>query len=406
MITGPYATGPGQPIVDAFGRIRVSNPQTLFDGRCLRDKNPIAFVESLSGSATSVHRANEASVRMSVASNSAKVTRQSRWAIPYQPGKSDLIFMTFNPNGKQADITKRVGLFNDDNGVFLEWDGDEVYFVVRSKVSGSVVDTKVKQDDWNIDPMRGLGKQGNGLGRTLDLNDTQILVMDIEWLGVGRVRFGFVIDGLIIYAHEALHANNGLQTVYMSTATLPLRYEIEQTNAPASGSMDAICCTLIREGGEAEPGVQRGVARTAGTSIASGSPEQVIAIRKDAADIDGFARLANVSAISTGASANFTWYLVLNPTFTGGSAPSWVDVPDSIIEYDIARDGVWDGGGYVVANGVVSNDSGQLSFSRQTRADTLALGALVDGTSDVLALIIDPASNATFIGAMDWLETT
>lgn len=402
---GPYAQSPGQPLIDAFGRLRVSNPQTLFDGRTLRDKNSTSFVEKLTGTGTSTHRTNEASVRLATSAASDKVTRQSRWTVPYQPGKSDLLFMTFNPNGHEANVTKRAGLFNDDNGVFLEWDGDTAYFVVRSNVSGSPVETRIPQDEWNIDPMRGLGKNGNGLGRTLDLAATQILVIDVEWLGVGRVRFGFVIDGAIIYAHQALHANMALTSVYMSTATLPIRYEIEQTGA-GSGYMDCICSTLIREGGESEPGLQRSQVRGSATAIASGSPEALIAIRLDAADIEAFARVVDATAISTGASANFRWYLVRNPTYTGGTAPSWVDVPNSVVEYDITRDGVWDGGGEVIASGLVSNDSGQLQFSRQTRADSFALGSDVDGNSDVIALIIDPLSNASFDGSISWLETT
>lgn len=394
--------GEGQPIVDAFGRLRVSNPVTIFDGRAVRTKNPIVWTEAITGAGTSTLRTNEASVRIATAGSGDKVVRQSRWNIPYQPGKSDLLFQTFAPNGQQTNARKRAGRFNDNNGCFLEWTDTAINFVVRSKATGSVVDTKVEQANWNLDRLDGTGPSR----KVLDLNDTQILVVDFEWLGVGRVRFGFVIDGLIFYCHEALHANNGLSTVYMSTATLPIRYEVEQLGA-GTAFMDCICASLIREGGEVDPGVPRGRVTASTKSVSPGSPQSLMRLRLDSLDVEGFAKVTGVDAITTTDRGQFKWWLVLNPTFTGGTPASFVDETDSILEYDVTGTGVWNNDGYVVTSGLATTAGGGISLQEDPRANAYALGVGADGAADVLALIVDPlgAGALAFHGCMNWIET-
>lgn len=131
-----------------------------------------------------------------------------------------------------------MGFFNDANGVMLRASGNTLQFVIRSSTSGSVSETVVNQSDWNINTLPAL-----------NFAKAQIFTADIEWLGVGRVRTGFVIDGEIVYCHEFQHSNV-LNSVYMGTAILPLSYRIHNATAQASGhSMKQICSSILSEGG-------------------------------------------------------------------------------------------------------------------------------------------------------------
>jgi len=226
---------------DAFGRLRVSNPVTVFDSQN-RYVDGEQFSSNNSGSGSVTYNANSSNFTLSVSGNGDEVIRQAKRVTLYQPGKSLLIMNTFAFNTPTNNLRQRVGYFTAQNGIFLEADGTTINIVKRSYTSGSAVDTKVAQASWNGDVFDGTGASGI----TLDVSKTQILWTDIEWLGVGSVRVGFVINGVFYIAHTFHHAN--VETdVYMTTASLNCRYEITSTGA--SGSMRQICSTVISEGG-------------------------------------------------------------------------------------------------------------------------------------------------------------
>ena len=86
------STGAG-PASDAFGRLRTSEPYTIFDSKQIFDNQPLFWddqEESGSGT-TSVHDADAARTRIGVANTTAgKRTRQTFMRFNYQPGKSQL----------------------------------------------------------------------------------------------------------------------------------------------------------------------------------------------------------------------------------------------------------------------------------------------------------------------------
>ena len=229
--------------LDAFARLRVSNPVTLFDSQN-RYIDGEQFSSDNSGSGSVTYNPNSSNFTLSVSGNGDEVIRQAKRVTLYQPGKSLLIMNTFAFNTPTTNLRQRVGYFTAQNGIFLEADGEDIYIVKRSYTSGSAVDTRIAQSNWNGDTLNGAGASGI----VLDVSKTQIIWTDIEWLGVGSVRVGFVIDGVFHLAHSFHHAN--LETdVYMTTASLNCRYEITSTGA--SGSMLQICSTVISEGGYA-----------------------------------------------------------------------------------------------------------------------------------------------------------
>jgi len=251
--------------VDAFGRIRGSAPYTLFDSQNRYAKNDL-FSESTTGSATVTYDANASTVQLNVtAASGDEVVRQTYRSFSYQPGKGLLVMNTFVMPTANSNQRIRIGYFNTENGVFLEREGTAIYLTRRTYVTGTAIDTRVAQADWNGDKLNGTGASGY----TLDLTKAQIFWEDFEWLGVGSVRCGFVINGETIICHTFQNANN-LTSVYMTTAILPVRYEITNFGASTAATLKQICSTVISEGGY-EKKVATDVVRmtTPNTSIGS-----------------------------------------------------------------------------------------------------------------------------------------
>lgn len=376
---------------DAFGRLRVSNPQTIFDSKLVYDAQPLYWAEEQTGGAAAgVWSGTDARVRLTVTAGQTSL-RQSRRFFNYQPGKSQLVFCTFNLDGGVASVTKRAGYFDASNGFFLELAGATVNFVRRS--GSSVPTTTVAQGAWNLDPMNGTGPSGV----TLNFAQTQILVIDFEWLGVGSARMGFVINGQIIYCHRFDCAN--IQgAVYMSTPNLPIRYEIDAT-AGGAGSIDCICGTVMSEGGVQATGTKFGYSMPAVATVGNGATRTMLSIRHNAS----FPRVTIIPQdIGVLAKGNGTsrWDLVYNPTLVGAT---WLGASYGYSDIDIAATAT---GGTVIASGVFSNNSPAAGLDLENT--TLTLGADVAGTSDVISLRLVNLSggNEDYLAAINWIALT
>lgn len=229
----------GSGATDAFGRQRTSDPITLFDSQLQYDDAPLLWQTVMEGTATSAHSPSLACVIMQVDNGSgASVIRQTRTYHRYQPGKSQFVLCTFVFGTARTGNVKRVGYFDKDNGIFLEQNGTALSVVRRTSASGSPQDNAVAQADWNQDVMADL-----------DITKSQIFYVAMEWLGVGSVECGFVIDGAFRPCHLFKNANN-IANVYMTTANLPVRYELRNSDATnGATTLQAICCSVISEGG-------------------------------------------------------------------------------------------------------------------------------------------------------------
>ena len=236
--------------LDAFGRLRVSEPVTLFDSQNMYvDGGQFSNVTATGGSVTYV--ANESSFNLAVtAANGSSVITQTKTTQPYLPGKSMLFMGSFAFAALTAGCRQRVGYFTDNNGIYFEADGEDLYLVIRSRASGAVAEERIVQTSWNTNTLK-TGANPNPSGINLNPALTNIFWCDIEWLGVGNVRAGFIINGQFIVCHTFQHANQAGNTkVYMTSATLNPRYEITNTTATAGArTMKQICCTVISEGG-------------------------------------------------------------------------------------------------------------------------------------------------------------
>ena len=385
---------------DAFGRLRVSNPFTLFDGAQRYRDDPFKWNQVDTGAASSTFLTNESSVLMSVSGTGDESLRQTKSVFAYQPGKSLLTMATFAMTTPTAGLRQRVGLFGAQNGVYFEVDGTTVSLVIRKYTSGSVDDTteKFAQASWNGDKLNGTGVSGI----TLDVSRAQIFWCDIEWLGVGSVRCGFVIDGQFIVCHTFHHANRvGFNKVYMTTATLPVRYELTSTGA--AGTMRAICSTVISEGGY----MNRSITRSIGTSLTGKNLSDtvyipLVCIRLNASNLESVVVPAKFDVFGLQQAA-FVYRIILNPTLTNASWTS--SGADSSVEYDISATAL--SGGTVIDQGIFvgSNKGGSASITSNEVDFSQQIGRTIAGVSDIWCLAaIATTNNDDAVGAVTWQE--
>lgn len=390
----------GGTSADAFGRARTSEPHTLFDSQNRYAKNDLFSESTATGGAVSF-LTNESTVEMTTTTSSgSEVVRESKRVFPYQPGKSLLVMNTFVMSAPQTNLRCRVGYFSTQNGVFFERNNSTLNLVRRSYVTGSVVDTAIAQSSWNGDKLDGTGASGY----TLDTTKAQIFWMDFEWLGVGSVRCGFVINGQFIVAHTFNHANT-LSTVYMTTAILPVRYEITNTGATASaGSLKQICSTVISEGGYERRVALYTASMTSAASVGT-SWAPLVSIRLDPTRLDSVVVPDGYSILPTSASSvTFEIAMFRNATLTGAS---WTQTESDNVEFDISATALTGGRAvyktFILASNQVSgntNNGGEYNFDLQ-------LGRTLAGVSDVYTIAARALSGThNAIGAMSFWDLT
>lgn len=392
------------PNFDAFNRLRVSQPLTLFDSSN-RFRDSEVFATSTSGTAAASFNSNQGLVDLIVGTaNGSSVLRETYRTFSYQPGKSLLVMNTFTLEPAKANLRQRVGYFGDENGLFLEVNNNDVSLVKRSSVTGLTVDSGVLQSNWNVDTMNGNGPSGI----TLDLTKSQILWCDLEWLGVGSVRMGFVVNGELITCHVFHHANIE-EATYMTTACLPIRYEITNTGITSTGStLKQICSTVISEGGYE----LRGEANSVGTDITSpyamtsaGIYYPIISLRLAASRLDGIAVPTGV-AILPNTAGNYSYKLLVGGTTSGGS---WISAgANSIVEYNITGTSI--SGGRTAFIGFLAQTNQSTSSVELNRDDLFRFQLQRDSfTSTPLEFTLCVASNGggdSVFGSIDWQEIT
>jgi hypothetical protein len=389
---------------DAFGRLRVSEPYTLFDSqnRYAADNQ---FDVATTGTGTTTFLPNEAAVKMEVTgAGVGSVIRQSYRSFPYQPGKGLLVLATFVMDSSMSlNLTQRVGYYNDQNGVFFQRVDGVYSFVLRSYVTGAVSDARtVNQSNWNGDKLDGTGASG----LTLDPSKAQILWMDFEWLGVGSVRCGFIINGQYIVCHTFNNAND-ITNVYMTTAILPVRYEIRTTTAAVAASMKSICCSVISEGGFEQLSIDHVARRTTILTTIGTTFLPLVSIRLASSRLGSVVLPNRVQVLPT-TSQNYEVALIKNPTLTGAS---WAAVPtDSNVEFDVAATATTGGSIVQTDYTTASGSGGATGLAVPTGYNfDLQLGASIAGVSDIYTIAIRTVSGATTgdaVGSLSFYDLT
>jgi hypothetical protein len=395
---GNVATTIGGTNLDAFGRLRVSDPFTLFDSQNRYiDGDQFSNITATGGNV--VYVANESSFNLNVSATSgSSVIRQSKTVQAYQPGKSLLTMNTFAMATLKANLRQRVGYFTADNGIYFEAVGTTLNLVIRSSVTGGIVEERIPQASWNGNTLLA----GNPSGIVLDPTLTQIFWCDVEWLGVGNVRTGFVINGEFIVCHTFQHANQpGNTTVYMTTATLNPRYEITNTGATSGAStMKQICSTVISEGGFS-PSTKIGYVtnNTVPTRVSSANTVTALcSIRLNPAYPDAVVVPAQLDLLLIDVRYG-QFQLIENATFT----TSWSNVAGSVVQTSIHSNVITDG--TVVYSGLTSSrDEVEIGEDIKRR---LQLWRTAAGNTSTLTLAVAYTSaNADLLWKFGWEELT
>jgi hypothetical protein len=380
--------GPDSGVVDAFGRQRVSNAFTLFDSTMRYDKRTDQWNETATGAATTNFLTNASTLELKTTTASGDtVLRRTRQRFPYQPGKSLVALQSFVGAPLASGLIQEVGYFDDDNGVMVRASGTTVQFVVRSFTTGSVVENVVDQSSWNIETLS-----------SLDFSKAQIFTADLEWLGVGRVRCGFVIDGSVVYCHEFNHANI-INSTYMQTAILPLSYRIANNTVQASGAtFQQICCSLLSEGGYEPDGFTYSISQPL-TNVPNANGERITAGIRMASGRTGNVILPTKIDVVSESSNVVVWRLRLNPTLSG---VVWSAASNGRGNVETTTSGISFSGGTVVNTGIVSQ--GQSTNLNIDTAIRLSLGVNASGVSDVLVLTVDSDIASKALGQIGWIE--
>jgi hypothetical protein len=385
---------PSSANVDAFSRIRVSEAQTLFEVQCQYNSEALRMESGNTGAGVApAHSANTRLVTLQVNAGGAGGTSfmQSFQYIPYQPGKSHFIAMTGVMGAGTAGAVKRFGYGDSLNGIFYEQNGiGGLQVNRRTSTSGATVNNTVTQANWNLDRMDGTGPSGV----TLDPTACFILIIDLQYLGMGRVRIGFDVGGVIFYVHEFLNANI-LTVPYMQTATLPVMTEVVAAAALASPAVAYFKCAQVASEAGFDIDVGRDFAAEGTVTAASGARTHILSLRP-LATFNGITNRGFIvpETIDLLAGTNpVLWELVIGAAFTVAPTFASVNGTYSFVEAGTAGTFANLTNGVVIAKGYVS-----LSAKDARNADTRDLAISYP-------LTLDRAGAVRALGTLSLLVT-
>lgn len=392
---------------DLFGRLKVSNAYTLFDSSHRYSQNG-DFDDVIVGTGSTVgFITSQSSATLGIGTTAGcSVIRESKRIFSYQPGKALQILQTFVFNPSQNNLIQRVGYASSENGVMLELDGSQINFVKRTSISGVTTTVVIPQSQWNIDTLDGTGfSTSNPTGIKLDISKAQILFSEYEWLGVGSVRVGFAIDGRFIPAHQFNHSNK-IDSVYMTTANLPLRYEILNTGITTSPSTMKQICVSVQSNGGYEKLTERDIARrTTTVNVSSTSFYPLVTIRLTPGREEAIILPKSFAFIgSSAATALLEVALIKNASI---NATNWTAVNTPNAQYNV--DATTLSGGKIVFNDFVSSaNKSDVPLNVESNYNwDLQLGRTQAKVSDTLTLAVRAINgNADCIGAISFYDLT
>jgi len=387
------------PQLDAFGRLRVSQPHTLFDSQ-QRYGLDRSFVSNTASGGSVTFVPTQSSANLTVVNTSGSyAARETRYIFKYQPGKSQLSMMTFVMAPQSSgNLRQQVGYYDSDNGYFLQL-SDQLYMCERSNVTGTVTHSNVAQSSWNGDKLNGTGPSAI----SLDITKSQILFIDMEWLGVGSVRTGFVINGQYIVAHTFHHANI-VPSAYITTACLPVRYEIRalSASAPATSNLTQVCSTVISEAGYTEPlTLFSNLAPISGT-YTSWTP--VVSMRLASTRLDAITQARQVDIALT-ASGTAQWALWSTSNVSGVAFTS----PFQNSSVIVGQGGTMNvASSYQLASGIITNGGGNTATATlvelQNYFSQLGRDSFTSVSDTITLAVISASGSPSGYALFSWQE--
>lgn len=373
--------------VDSFDRLRISSVQTLFNAYHSIREHSLLFENAITGTASATLNTNQAAMVLSVGTTSGdQIIRQHKRYIHYNPGRSYMATISGNFGSPKTNVRKRWGLFDDNNGMFFQQTETGISVVLRSSTNGSPVDTVITQSNFNIDKVDGTGLSGINL----DTNTHNLYIIDYVWQGAGRVRFGIVNGGGIVYFHEFRNGNTN-SFPYIRTPSLPLRTELTNTGTSGSSTnINLVCMSINKESlDETIPAYIFSANRgTTNLSVGAGNSAPVISVRPKLLynSITNRIPIRPIEVPIISISNPLLVEVWLNPTLTGATFNS--AGINSAVEYDIAATSFT--GGTLIKTFYVGGLSGQSAVtSFVTLSDILFLSLNIAGnTADIMTIVV------------------
>lgn len=386
--------------VDLFGRLKVSNPHTFFDDSHRYEQNgQFSDVVLGAGSTVGIITAQSTSTLGIGTTAGCSIIRETKRVFPYLPGKSLQVFQTFVLNPAKENLVQRVGYASSENGIMLELNGSQLNIIKRTAISGVVTTVSVPQSEWNGDKLDGTGASGV----TLDITKAQILFTEYEWLGVGAVRVGFINENGNSHIAHIFNHSNELDTVYMTTAVLPVRYEIFNTGITTSSSTMKQICVSVQSNGGYEKKVVETIARRTTTITVGTSFVPLVSIRLAPEREDAIV-IPNQYSILPTSTGNFEIAIIKNATLTDDS---WTSTDSTNVQQDTSATSL-SGGKIISVEYVSATNQSRMPLNRETdyNWDT-QLGRTQEKVSDTYTLaarVLTSTGNIT--GALGFYDLT
>lgn len=392
--------------LDSFGRERISESFTLSDYKNIYGNN-IDFNNKTNNGGSITELTNKSSIRLSVSSGQiGSAIHQTKRYHNYMPGKSQLLFASFIFYNAKKNVTKRIGYFDDDNGIFFEQNGEGILsFNIRSKTSGTTkIEESINQKNWNKNKFN-----------SIDINKTQLLYIDFQWLGVGKVRCGFIIDDDYILCHTFYHSNK-LNKAFMSNPNLPFRCEISNINSQEDAYFDQICSTVISEGGYNNSGRDWSFGRDTALTLNNTNDTSLIAIKLKNS-FNGYdnritVRLGNISLLTDEENIFYKILRVIDSSSI--TETGWTSVNDnSGVEYNISNNmnvpntGIYQiKSGYITGGGRKGPEGGISTNTPTTAKQNYIVQNFDSNNSEAYLIVIKRLGNTdtNVFASMDWRE--
>ncbi len=396
--------------IDAFGRLRVSTPTSIFSAKQLYSKRDFIYDEFASGTSGCIYSKKDAGTILYTTNANDYVIRQTFQSFGYQPGKSQQFLFTGVLSGGD-DIDMLYGAFksgtspdySDYNGVYFKVSDNNISVNI-SNTFGNNNSVSVPQSAWNLDKFDGSGPSGF----VLDISKIQIFTIDFEWLGSGRVRFGFNEDGHTFYCHEHLNANVD-SSVFIQNPNLPIRAEIRQ-NGATPGHLLHICANVNSEGGVQNQGSLRSIDTALETnndpiSVPVKTECSIMMLQLSSARLDAVVTPQDFSVVNTDSNIDSRVRIIRNPSYTGTFTLS--SIQDSAIAYGVGgSDFEYISGGQVLSTYFVSkDDAANLTTLKES---FVSMGHSIEGASDEYHIFVTPLKSGSgsglYFASANWLE--
>lgn len=381
-------------IKDTVGRLRTSFRKNIFTSTTTYDKRLNKFDELTLNGGTSNFIINNNCVNLNTTTTSgSRAVRQTKEYFYLEPGKSFYSNFGFQFGTRENNVIKRVGLFDDANGIFFQQSISSLSLKIRSFVTGTAIDIDIPQTIWNMDKL-----DGNGLsGLTFDETKIQSMFIDFCWNGTLYIRFGFNINELHIICHE-YYSNNITSIPILALSYLPIRYEIITIGTASANATLKIFSTSIdveKENEQIYPSIFSVETPTTVTTN-NGASVPLLAIRLKSSFNKIEAILNELSILIVGTNP-INYKIYLNPTING----TWVSVDNnSCIEYNSSLTTIT--GGTVLKSGFVSAQLRQATIDLK---NLYKFTTSINGTSDIIVIWGSGVGGHSSVRAsINWIE--